>query len=78
MREVGHYVIVKEKYNSPQKFADFAREKLHLDMRAEEYVYILGLTSKNHVLGVFGLMKELNEYIKIIETTRKTIKELKK
>ena len=36
LREVGHYVIVKEKYNSPQKFADFAREKLHLDMRAEE------------------------------------------
>lgn len=25
LREVGHYVIVKEKYNSPQKFADFAR-----------------------------------------------------
>ena len=47
LREIGHYVIVKEKYNSPQKFADFAREKLHLDMRAEEYVYILGLTSKN-------------------------------
>lgn len=55
LREVGHYVIVKEKYNSPQKFADFAREKLHLDMRAEEYVYILGLTSKNHVLGVFEI-----------------------
>ena len=55
LKEVGHYVIVKEKYNSPQKFADFAREKLHLDMRAEEYVYILGLTSKNHVLGVFEI-----------------------
>jgi DNA repair protein RadC len=55
LREVGHYVIVKEKYNNPQKFADFAREKLRLDKRAEEYVYILGLTNKNHILSVFEI-----------------------
>ena len=36
LREVGHYVIVKEKYNSPQKFADFAREKRAQQTRSVE------------------------------------------
>lgn len=55
LREVGHYIIAKETYNNPQEIADFAREKLHLDKRAEEYVYILGLTNKNHILSVFEI-----------------------
>lgn len=55
LREVGYYITVNDKFTDPQKFADFAMEKLHLDKRAEEYSYVLGLTSKNNVLGVFEI-----------------------
>lgn len=38
-----------------KKLLVFAINQLHLDRRAEEYVYVVGLTTKTQALGVFEI-----------------------
>lgn len=61
--EKKHPVLVKEKgFNyaanrvcRPHEVVNMCNELLHLDARAEEYVYAIAVTSKQEVLGIFEI-----------------------
>lgn len=53
--EIGHYNINKEAFNTPYKVSCFAKEKMHLEKRAEEYCYIVGLNIRNQPMGLFEI-----------------------
>jgi DNA repair protein RadC len=50
-----NYPEVKNIIKSPDDVARFARKCLELDMRAEEYLYMLCLNTKNAITSVFEL-----------------------
>lgn len=53
--EIGYYDVTEDRFDKPEKIARFAINQLHLDRRAEEYVYVVGLTTKTQALGVFEI-----------------------
>lgn len=53
--EIGYYDVTEDIFDKPEKIARFAINQLHLDRRAEEYVYVVGLTTKTQALGVFEI-----------------------
>ena len=53
--EIGYYDVTEDRFDKPEKIARFAINQLHLDRRAEEYVYGVGLTTKTQALGVFEI-----------------------
>lgn len=50
-----NYPEMKRFIKSPDDVARFARNVLNLDMRAEEYLYMLCLNTKNAITSVFEL-----------------------
>ena len=49
--EIGYYDVTEDRFDKPEKIAHFAINQLHLDRRAEEYVYVVGLTTKHKHLA---------------------------
>ena len=45
--EIGYYDVTEDIFDKPEKIARFAINQLHLDRRAEEYVYVVGLLQKH-------------------------------
>lgn len=54
-KAIGYYDVTEDRFDKPEKIARFAINQLHLDRRAEEYVYVVGLTTKTQALGVFEI-----------------------
>lgn len=53
--EIGYYDVTEDIFDKPEKIARFAIDQLHLDRRAEEYIYVVGLTTNTQALGVFEI-----------------------